>query len=58
MAMAEKHLAGLYNRPNFEVVNNSIWRIIGDACLQEGIGLVAESLAVHSKQPDVDGQLL
>lgn len=49
MAIATKHLAATYNRPGFEVVNNMTWCMIGDACLQEGIGLEAVSLAGHWK---------
>ncbi|KAJ5999645.1 hypothetical protein N7481_000054 [Penicillium waksmanii] len=47
MAMATKNLAATYNRPGFDVVNNHTWCMIGDACLQEGVGLEAISLAGH-----------
>lgn len=47
LAMATKHLAATYNKPNFPVVNNTTWCMIGDACLQEGLGLEAISLAGH-----------
>ncbi|OQE39053.1 hypothetical protein PENCOP_c007G02454 [Penicillium coprophilum] len=47
LAMATKNLAATYNRPNFDVVNNHTWCMIGDACLQEGVGLEAISLAGH-----------
>lgn len=49
LAMATKHLAATYNRPGFELVNNMTWCMIGDACLQEGVGLEAVSLAGHWK---------
>ncbi|KAK0113812.1 hypothetical protein ONS95_014060 [Cadophora gregata] len=49
LAMATKHLAATYNRPNYPVVNNMTWCMIGDACLQEGIALEAISLAGHWK---------
>ncbi|KAI9167922.1 dihydroxyacetone synthase [Paramyrothecium foliicola] len=49
LAMATKHLAATYNKPGFEVVNNKTWCMIGDACLQEGVGLEAISLAGHWK---------
>jgi dihydroxyacetone synthase len=49
MAMATKHLAAIYNKPGFNIVNNTTWCITGDACLQEGIGLEAISLAGHWK---------
>jgi dihydroxyacetone synthase len=49
MAMATKHLGATYNKPNFPVVNNTTWCMIGDACLQEGVALEAISLAGHWK---------
>jgi dihydroxyacetone synthase len=47
LAMATKHLAATYNKPGFDVVSNKTWCMIGDACLQEGVGLEAISLAGH-----------
>ncbi|KAK5008645.1 hypothetical protein LTR28_003698 [Elasticomyces elasticus] len=47
MAMATKNLAATYNKPDFEVVNNHTWCMVGDACLQEGVALEAISLAGH-----------
>lgn len=47
LAMATKNLAATYNKPGFELVNNMTWCMIGDACLQEGVGLEAVSLAGH-----------
>ncbi|KAH8883491.1 dihydroxyacetone synthase [Thozetella sp. PMI_491] len=47
LAMATKHLAATYNRDGFKLVNNMTWCMIGDACLQEGVGLEAVSLAGH-----------
>ncbi|RDW91962.1 hypothetical protein BP5796_01356 [Coleophoma crateriformis] len=49
LAMATKHLAATYNKPGFDVVNNTTWCMIGDACLQEGVALEAISLAGHWK---------
>jgi dihydroxyacetone synthase len=49
LAMATKHLAATYNKPNYEIVNNTTWCMTGDACLQEGVGLEAISLAGHWK---------
>jgi len=49
LAMATKHLAATYNKPNFPVVDNTTWCMIGDACLQEGVALEAISLAGHWK---------
>lgn len=47
MAMANKNLAATYNKPGYELVNNQTFCMIGDACLQEGVGLEAISLAGH-----------
>ncbi|KAJ2897136.1 hypothetical protein MKZ38_004954 [Zalerion maritima] len=49
LAMATKHLAAVYNKPGFPVVNNMTYCMIGDACLQEGVGLEAVQLAAHWK---------
>ena len=49
LAMASKHLAAVYNKPGFDVVDNMTWCMIGDACLQEGVALEAISLAGHWK---------
>ncbi|CAG8944278.1 unnamed protein product [Penicillium salamii] len=49
LAMASKNLAATYNKPGHEVVNNMTWCMVGDACLQEGVGLEALSLAGHWK---------
>ncbi|KAF2149886.1 hypothetical protein K461DRAFT_245105 [Myriangium duriaei CBS 260.36] len=45
LAMATKHLGAQYNKDGFDVVNNHTWCMIGDACLQEGLGQEAISLA-------------
>jgi dihydroxyacetone synthase len=47
--MAIKHLAATYNKPNYEIVNNTTWCMTGDACMQEGVALEAISLAGHWK---------
>ncbi|KAK7518794.1 Transketolase, thiamine diphosphate binding domain-containing protein [Phyllosticta citriasiana] len=49
LAIASKHLGATYNRPGYDVVSNHTWCMIGDACLQEGVGLEAISLAGHLK---------
>lgn len=49
LAMATKHLAAIYNKPDYPVVDNTTWCMIGDACLQEGVALEAISLAGHWK---------
>jgi transketolase len=45
MAIAEKHLAAIYNRPGFEVVNHRTYAILGDGDLMEGVSHEAASLA-------------
>jgi dihydroxyacetone synthase len=47
LAVASKHLAATYNKPNFPIVDNTIWCFTGDGCLQEGVGQEALSLAGH-----------
>jgi dihydroxyacetone synthase len=49
LAVATKNLAATYNKPGHELVNNMTWCMVGDACLQEGVGLEALSLAGHWK---------
>ncbi|RAH69166.1 transketolase family protein [Aspergillus aculeatinus CBS 121060] len=49
LAMATKNLAAKFNRPGYDVVSNHTWCMIGDACLQEGVGLEAISFAGHLK---------
>lgn len=49
MAVATKNLAATYNRPEYEIINNTTWCMVGDACLQEGVGLEAISLTGHWK---------
>ena len=45
MAMAEKHLAAVYNKPGFEIVNHHTFALCGDGDLMEGISHEAASLA-------------
>jgi transketolase len=47
LAIAEKHLAAVYNREGFPVVNHKVWVFCGDGCLQEGVSSEAGSLAGH-----------
>ncbi|KAF3771090.1 hypothetical protein M406DRAFT_59863 [Cryphonectria parasitica EP155] len=49
LAMATKNLAATYNKPGLDIVSNHTWCMVGDACLQEGVGLEAISLAGHWK---------
>jgi transketolase len=45
MAIAEKHLAAVYNRPDFAIVDHYTYGICGDGDLMEGISHEAASLA-------------
>jgi transketolase len=45
MAIAEKHLAALYNKPGFEIVNHHTYALCGDGDLMEGISHEAAALA-------------
>ena len=45
MAIAEKHLAAVYNRPGFEVVDHHTYAMLGDGDLMEGVSHEAASLA-------------
>ncbi|USG67093.1 transketolase [Brevibacillus ruminantium] len=49
MAMAEKHLAAVYNRDNFAIVDHYTYAICGDGDLMEGVSSEASSLAAHLK---------
>jgi transketolase len=49
MAMAERHLAAVYNRDNFNLVDHYTYSICGDGDLMEGISSEAASLAAHLK---------
>ncbi len=45
MALAEKVLAGQFNKPGHEIVNHHTYVFLGDGCLMEGISHEACSLA-------------
>jgi transketolase len=45
MAMAEKHLAAIYNKPGFEIVNHHTYALCGDGDLMEGVSHEACALA-------------
>jgi transketolase len=45
LAMAEKHLAAVYNRPGFNVVDHHTYAMLGDGDLMEGVSHEAASLA-------------
>ncbi|KAJ6709991.1 TRANSKETOLASE CHLOROPLASTIC [Salix koriyanagi] len=47
LALAEKHLAARYNKPDSEIVDHYTYVILGDGCQMEGISNEACSLASH-----------
>jgi transketolase len=49
MAMAERHLASVYNKDRYEIVNHFTYSICGDGDLMEGVSAEAASLAGHLK---------
>lgn len=49
MAMAERHLAAVYNKDNYNLVDHYTYSICGDGDLMEGVSAEAASLAAHLK---------
>jgi transketolase len=49
LAIAQAHLAAVFNRPNFNVVDHYIYAIVTDGDLMEGLSSEAASLAGHLK---------
>lgn len=45
MAMAEKHLASIFNRDGFPVVDHHTFVLAGDGCMMEGVASEAASMA-------------
>ena len=45
MAMAERHLAGIYNRPGFNIIDHYTYALVSDGDIEEGISSEAASLA-------------
>jgi transketolase len=45
MAIAEKHLAAVYNKPDFEVVNHHTYVLCGDGDMMEGVSHEACAMA-------------
>ena len=49
MAVAEAHLAAVFNREGHGVLDHHTWFIAGDGCLMEGLSHEAASFAGHQK---------
>ncbi|MHA1136753.1 MAG: transketolase [Candidatus Thorarchaeota archaeon] len=49
LAIAEAHLAAVFNRPNYNIVDHHIYAIVTDGDLMEGLSSEAASLAGHLK---------
>ncbi len=47
MAIAEAHLAKVYNQPGYEIIDHYIYAIVTDGDLMEGVAAEAASLAGH-----------
>jgi transketolase len=47
MAIAEKHLAATYNRPDYALVDHTTYALVSDGDLMEGVAAEAASLAGH-----------
>ena len=47
LALAEKHLAGRFNKPDCEIVDHYTYSIMGDGCNMEGMSGEGASLAAH-----------
>lgn len=45
MAIAEKHMAAIFNRPNLPIIDHYTYCFVGDGCLMEGISHEVSSLA-------------
>lgn len=47
MAMAERHLAAVYNQENEQIIDHNTYVLCGDGDLMEGVASEASSLAAH-----------
>ncbi|MGY5872234.1 MAG: transketolase [Candidatus Thorarchaeota archaeon] len=49
LAIAEAHLAAVFNKPNYNIVDHHVYAIVTDGDLMEGLSSEAASLAGHLK---------
>ena len=49
LAIAQKHTAGVFNKPGYELSNNFTYMFFGDGCAMEGVASEAASTAGHLK---------
>jgi len=49
MAIAERYLGSLFNRPGYDVVNHRTYAIVSDGDMMEGVASEAASLAGHQR---------
>ncbi|MCL1936621.1 MAG: transketolase [Defluviitaleaceae bacterium] len=49
MAISEAHLSSIFNKDDFDIINNFTYVVCGDGCLQEGVSAEAVSLAGNLK---------
>ncbi|XP_006652140.1 transketolase, chloroplastic-like [Oryza brachyantha] len=47
LALAEKHLAARFNKPDLNIIDHYTYVILGDGCQMEGVSNEASSLAGH-----------
>lgn len=48
-ALAEEHLAAIFNKPNYKIVDHFTYVLCGEGCLEEGLGYEACSFAGTQK---------
>lgn len=49
LAIAQAHIAGVFNKPGHNLISNRTFCFFGDGCAMEGIASEAASLAGHLK---------